>query len=112
MKYFGEYLPKIRVIKTNRIQIGCLLCVANTHKSFSYSLLSSLVILSDVIRKRNLLEPLTWDKHVRSLFSDRNSFYRIKMPEPFEVLAKIQIIRLERCNIPKLVVTYEIILTY
>ena len=75
-------------------------------------MLSSLVILSDVIRKRNLLEPLTWDKHVRSLFSDRNSFYRIKMPEPCGVLVKIQTIRLEKCNIPRFIVTYEIILTY
>ena len=75
-------------------------------------MLSSLVILSDVIRKINLLEPLTWDKHVRSLFSDRNSFYRIKMPEPLEVLVKIQTIELEKCNIPRFVVTYEIILAY
>ena len=59
-------------------------------------MLSSLVILSDVIRKINLLEPLTWDKHVRSLFSDRNSFYRIKMPEALEVLVKLQTIRLEK----------------
>ena len=75
-------------------------------------MLSSLVILSDVIRKRNLLEPLTWDKHVRSLFSDRNSFYRIKMPEPLEVLVKIRSIRLERCNIRRFVFTYEIVITY
>ena len=74
-------------------------------------MLSSLVILSDVIRKRNLLEPLTWDKHVRSLFSDRNSFYRIKMPEPLEVLVKIQTIRLEKCDIPRFVFAYEMIST-
>ena len=74
-------------------------------------MLSSLVILSDVIRKRNLLEPLTWDKHVRSLFSDQNSFYRIRVSEPLEVLVKIQTIIVEKCNIPRFVVTYEIILT-
>ena len=71
-------------------------------------MLSSLVIPSDIIRKRNLLEPLTWDKHVRSLFSDRNSFYRIKMPEPLEVLVKIQTIRLEKCDIPRFVVAWGI----
>ena len=49
---------------------------------------------------------------MRSLFSDRNSLYRIKIPEPLEVLVKIQTIRLEKCNIPRFVVTYEIILTY
>ena len=75
-------------------------------------MLSSLVILSDVIRKRNLLEPLTWDKHVRSLFSDRNSFYRIKIPEPLEELVEMQTIRLEKCNIPRFVVSNEMILTY
>ena len=75
-------------------------------------MLSSLVILSDVIRKRNLLEPLTWDKHVRSLFSDRNSFYRIKIPEPLEELVEMQTIRLEKCNIPRFVVSKEMILTY
>ena len=49
---------------------------------------------------------------MRSLFSDRNSFYRIKIPEPLEVLVKIQTIELEKCNIPRFVVTYEIILAY
>ena len=49
---------------------------------------------------------------MRSLFSDRNSFYRIKMPETLEVLVKIETIRLEKCNIPRFVVTYEIVLTY
>ena len=49
---------------------------------------------------------------MRSLFSDRNSLYRIKIPEPLEVLVKIQTIGLEKCNIPRFVVTYEIILTY
>ena len=73
-------------------------------------MLSSLVILSDVIRKRNLLEPLTWDKHVRSLFSDRNSFYRIKIPEPLEELVEMRTIRLEKCNILEFVVTYDVLL--
>ena len=75
-------------------------------------MLSSLVILSDVIRKRNLLEPLTWDKHVRSLFSDRNSFYRIKIPEPLEGLVEMQTIRLEKCNILEFVVTYDVLLKH
>ena len=75
-------------------------------------MLSSLVILSDVIRKRNLLEPLTWDKHVRSLFSDRNSFYRIKIPEPLEELVEMRTIRLEKCNILEFVVTYDVLLKH
>ena len=49
---------------------------------------------------------------MRSLFSDRNSFYRIKIPEPCEVLVKIQTIRLEKCNIPRFVVTNEIVFSY